>query len=32
MAETIEMSFGVWTQVGPSNHVLDEVPDGKVPL
>ena len=23
-AELIEMSFGLWTVVGPSNHVLDE--------
>jgi len=23
MAEPIEMTFGVWTWVGPSNHVLD---------
>jgi len=26
-AEPIEMSFGVWTQVGPGNHVLDRGPN-----
>jgi len=26
-AKPIEMSFGMWTQVGPRNHVLDEGPD-----
>ena len=26
-AEPIEMPFGLWTQVGPRNHVLDEGPD-----
>jgi len=25
MAEPIEMSFGIWTWVGPSNYVLDGV-------
>ena len=25
MAELIEMPFGMWAQVGASNHVLDEV-------
>jgi len=25
-AEPIEMPFGLWTQVGTGNHVLDEVP------
>ena len=25
MAEPIEMSFGLWTRVGPRNHVLDGV-------
>jgi len=24
-AEPIEMSFGLWTQVGPRNHVVDGV-------
>jgi len=27
MAEPMEMPFGIWTQVGPRNHVLDKVPD-----
>jgi len=26
-AEPIKMSLGMWTQVGPSNHVLDGGPD-----
>jgi len=26
-AEPIEMSFGLWTPVEPSNHVVDGVPD-----
>jgi len=25
-AEPIEMPFGMWTQVGPRNHVLDGIP------
>jgi len=25
MAEPIKIPFGVWTQVGPRNHVLDGV-------
>jgi len=25
MAELIQMLFGLWTQVGPTNHVLDGV-------
>jgi len=32
MAEPIKMPFGLWTQVGPGNHVLDGVQrshDGK---
>jgi len=24
MAEPINVPFGIWTQVGPRNHVLDE--------
>jgi len=27
MAELIEMPFGLWTLVGPRNHVLDVGPD-----
>ena len=27
MAEPIKMSFGMWTWVGPRNHVLDVSPD-----
>ena len=27
IAELIEMSFGMWTEVGPRNHVLDDGPD-----
>jgi len=27
MAEPIEMSSGLWNQVGPRNHVLDGSPD-----
>jgi len=27
MTEPIEMPFGVWTWVGPVNHVLDGGPD-----
>jgi len=27
MAEPIEMPFGLWTRVGPRNHVLDGDPD-----
>jgi len=27
MAELIKMLFGIWTWVGPRNHVLDEGPD-----
>jgi len=27
VAEPIEMPFGLWTRVGPRNHVLDGVPD-----
>jgi len=27
MAEPIEMSFGLRTQMGPGNHVLDGSPD-----
>jgi len=27
MAEPIKMPFGLWTRVGPINHVLDEGPD-----
>jgi len=27
MAELIEMLFGMWTEVGPRNHVLDDGPD-----
>ena len=27
IAEPIEMLLGLWTQVGPSKHVLDGVPD-----
>jgi len=26
-AEPVMMPFGLWTQVGPGNHVLDEVQD-----
>ena len=26
MAKPIEMSFGLWTQMGPRNHVLDGNP------
>jgi len=26
-AGPIEMPFGLWTRVGPTNHVLDGVPD-----
>jgi len=26
-AESIEMPFGLWTRVGPRNHVLDGIPD-----
>ena len=26
-AEPIEMSFGLWTRMGPRNHVLDGDPD-----
>jgi len=26
-AELIEAPFGLWTQMGPRNHVLDEGPD-----
>ena len=26
-AEPIEMLFGMWTEVGPGNHVLGGVPD-----
>jgi len=26
MAEPIEMSFGLWTSMGPRNHVLDGSP------
>jgi len=26
-AEPIEMPFGLWTQMGPRNHVLDESPE-----
>jgi len=26
-AEPIDMPFGLWTRVGPRNHVLDGVPD-----
>ena len=25
MAEAIEMPFGLWTRIGPRNHVLHEV-------
>jgi len=25
MAEAVEMSFGLWTRVGPRKHVLDRV-------
>jgi len=30
-AEPIEMPFGVWAQMGPTNHVLDgvQIPHGK---
>jgi len=27
MAEPIERPFGLWTRLGPWNHVLDESPD-----
>jgi len=27
MAKPMKMPFGLWTQVGPRNHVLDEGPD-----
>jgi len=27
MAELIEMTFGLRTQVGPGNYILDGVPD-----
>jgi len=27
MAEPFEMPFGLWTRVGPRNHVLDGGPD-----
>jgi len=27
MAELFEMLFGLWTRVGPRNHVLDGGPD-----
>ena len=27
MAELIKILFGMWTQVGPRNYVLDEGPD-----
>jgi len=27
MAEPIEMPFGLWTHMGPRNHVLDGGPD-----
>jgi len=27
MAEPIEMPFGLWTQMGLRNHILDEAPD-----
>jgi len=27
MAELIEMLFGLWTRMGPRNHVLDGGPD-----
>ena len=30
MAEPIEMSFGIWTLVGPKNHVVDGSPEGAV--
>jgi len=30
MAEPIEMLFGLWTQVGPRNHVLDGDPDRRM--
>ena len=26
-AESIEMSFGLWVQTGPRNHVLDGSPE-----
>jgi len=28
MAKLIKMPFGMWTQVGPRNHVLDWGPEG----
>jgi len=28
-AETIEMPFGLWTQVGPINHISDRVDIGQ---
>jgi len=31
MAEPIEMSFGLWTQVGPRNNVLDVGPECPMP-
>jgi len=27
MAESIEMPFGLWAQIGPRNHMLDGSPD-----
>jgi len=29
MDKAIKMLFGVWTRVGPGNHVLDGVPDSR---
>ena len=29
-AEPIEMPFGLWTRVGPGNHVLDGGPDSRM--
>jgi len=29
-AETVEMLFGLWTQVGPRKHILDEVHFGAI--
>ena len=29
-AEPIEIPFGIWTQVGPTNHVLDGAQDRHV--
>ena len=29
-AEPIEMPFGMWTRIGPRNHVLDGSPDPRI--